>query len=217
MDPTVAVIAADATTRERLVRALSAGRLPVATATGDALDVPGAPDVVVVACPVADPTPALVQAASVLADSRLVGVLAGATRHSVRRAVRAGAAALVQEDDIEAALALAVRSAFAGQLSIPFDVADGLEKPVLSSREKQILGMVVMGFTNNQIARQLFLAESTVKSHLSSIFSKLGVASRKEAAAIVTDPEEGLGMGILSISDETPLGPAIVEREESAA
>ena len=88
-----------------------------------------------------------------------------------------------------------------------------IEPPVLSSREKQILGLVVMGFMNGQIAEQLFLAESTVKSHLSSAFNKLGVRSRSEAAALILDPQGSLGTGILAITsnDWTPpaaAGPA---------
>ena len=45
--------------------------------------------------------------------------------------------------------------------------------------------MVVMGMSNKAIAGKLFLAESTVKCHLSSAFSKLGVRSRNEAADLI--------------------------------
>jgi predicted transcriptional regulator len=57
---------------------------------------------------------------------------------------------------------------------------------------------VAAGLTNGEIADSLFLSESTVKSHLSSAFAKLGVRSRKEAAALVLDPEQGLGAGLLA-------------------
>ena len=56
--------------------------------------------------------------------------------------------------------------------------------------------LVVAGLTNPQIAAELFLAESTVKSHLSSGFGKLGVSSRSEAVAVILDPERGRGLGI---------------------
>ena len=55
---------------------------------------------------------------------------------------------------------------------------------------------MVTGQTNSQIASELFLAESTVKSHLSSAFGKLGVSSRSEAAAVISiDRGHGLGIG----------------------
>jgi DNA-binding CsgD family transcriptional regulator len=61
-----------------------------------------------------------------------------------------------------------------------------------SLREKQVLQLVADGLTNAEIACRLFLSESTVKSHLSSSFRKLGVSSRSEAAAVVLDADHGL-------------------------
>jgi DNA-binding NarL/FixJ family response regulator len=90
----------------------------------------------------------------------------------------------------------------AGQTCVPQAHSHEIEPPVLSSREKQILGLVVMGYMNSQIAEQLFLAESTVKSHLSSAFAKLGVRSRNEAVNMILDADRGLGMGILALGGE---------------
>ncbi len=73
---------------------------------------------------------------------------------------------------------------------------------MLSIREKQVLGLVTMGLMNSEIAERLFLAESTVKSHLSSAFAKLGVRSRHEAVELVINPDCGLGPGILSLVSE---------------
>jgi DNA-binding NarL/FixJ family response regulator len=75
-----------------------------------------------------------------------------------------------------------------------------LQSESLSIREKQVLSMLVMGFTNAEIAAKLFLAESTVKSHLSSAYTKLGVRSRKDAATMILDPVAGLAPGILTIT-----------------
>jgi DNA-binding NarL/FixJ family response regulator len=134
-----------------------------------------------------------------LHDTRVVGVASAVNRRLVRDALGAGLDGLVMERDLDRSLVLAVQSVCAGQLSLPPDYRGQIARPALSAREKQILGMVVMGFTNSEIARKLYIAESTVKSHLSSAFARLGVRSRNEATALILDPEEGLGTGILAI------------------
>ncbi len=57
----------------------------------------------------------------------------------------------------------------------------------LSSREKEVLIEVSKGQSNRQIAEKLFIAEQTVKNHLSSIYSKLGIHDRLEAILMVRD------------------------------
>jgi DNA-binding CsgD family transcriptional regulator len=52
----------------------------------------------------------------------------------------------------------------------------------LSDRETQVAGLVASGFTNREIATQLFISERTVHSHLSHIFTKLGLTSRTQLA-----------------------------------
>jgi DNA-binding NarL/FixJ family response regulator len=73
---------------------------------------------------------------------------------------------------------------------VPRTLSRQVLKPVFSHREREILGLVAEGATNREIADHLFLAESTVKSHLSTAFTKLGVRTRAEAAALVLDPGE---------------------------
>jgi DNA-binding NarL/FixJ family response regulator len=55
-------------------------------------------------------------------------------------------------------------------------------KSLLTAREQEILGLVAEGRTNPQISRELWLAEQTVKFHLSKIYRKLGVSNRTEAS-----------------------------------
>jgi ATP/maltotriose-dependent transcriptional regulator MalT len=54
---------------------------------------------------------------------------------------------------------------------------------VLSAREREVMTLIAGGRTNGEIAAHLFLAEKTVKNHVRSIYSKLGVDSRREAIA----------------------------------
>jgi DNA-binding NarL/FixJ family response regulator len=118
----------------------------------------------------------------------------------LRPFLAAGAAGIVWEEDVDACLVSAVRAVFAGQLVLPADAATLVAKPSLSTREKQVLGLVVIGFSNSDIARKLHLAETTVKSHLTSSFRKLGVRTRSEAATRILDPQTGLGLGILAVT-----------------
>jgi DNA-binding NarL/FixJ family response regulator len=108
----------------------------------------------------------------------------------VRRALRAGACGIVFDGELERTLPAAVRAVAAGLVAVPRAVRHQAVKPVFSAREREILGLVAEGATNREIADRLFLAESTVKSHLSTAFTKLGVRSRAEAAALVLDPDE---------------------------
>jgi DNA-binding NarL/FixJ family response regulator len=137
-----------------------------------------------------------------LPGTPLVLVCGEIERWEMRAALAAGAAGVVLDEDLDSALIPCLQAVQAGQTCVPRDHWRQIDPPALSSREKQILGLVVMGYMNSQIAEQLFLAESTVKSHLSSAFGKLGVRSRNEAVSLILDPERGLGMGILSLGGE---------------
>jgi DNA-binding NarL/FixJ family response regulator len=87
---------------------------------------------------------------------------------------------------------------------VPAEARRLVVRPAFSHREKEVLGLLVTGLTNRQIADRLFLAESTVKSHLVATFAKLGVRSRTEAAALLLDPAEGLATIALPAADARP-------------
>jgi two-component system response regulator DesR len=110
----------------------------------------------------------------------------------VRRVVRAGADSLVIESELEEALAPAVRAVAAGLSVLPAVLHNGAERLAFSHREREVLRLAVEGRTNGEIAAELFLAESTVKSHLSSAYRKLGANGRNDAASLILDPDEGL-------------------------
>jgi DNA-binding NarL/FixJ family response regulator len=134
-----------------------------------------------------------------LPGAAIVVVASQAANREVREALSEGADGFVLEQRVDATLGQTIRAVCAGQLVIPGEWRERVGRPVLSPREKQVLGLVVMGFTNQEIANKLRVAESTVKSHLTSIFAKLGVRGRSEAAALVLDPQSGLGTGVLAV------------------
>jgi DNA-binding NarL/FixJ family response regulator len=144
----------------------------------------------------------LIPLRTALGNTPVVVVCADIRPRDLRVALSAGAAGVVLESQLAAALGPSLQAAWAGQVCVPQQHSEQIEPAALSAREKQILGLVVMGYMNSQIAGQLFVAESTVKSHLSSAFSKLGVRSRNEAVELILDSERGLGMGILSLGGE---------------
>jgi DNA-binding NarL/FixJ family response regulator len=123
---------------------------------------------------------------------------------SLRRAVLAGATGVVLEPDLERTLVSTARATLTGQLAVPGVLGRVIAPRPLSHREKQILSLVVAGSTNREIARRLYLAESTVKTHLSSAFRKIDAHSRAEAVARIQDPDAGYGVGILAAADGIP-------------
>lgn len=125
-------------------------------------------------------------------------VLAPVRQDDLGRLLSLGADGLLLEHDLEAGLAPVARSLAAGQVSVPAELRHLIQPPALSFRERQILGLAVVGLTNGQIAQRLFIAESTVKAHLSSAFRRLGVRSRREAATLVLASDEVLRRTLLA-------------------
>jgi DNA-binding NarL/FixJ family response regulator len=134
--------------------------------------------------------------------SLIVAVGADGRRGTIQSALGAGARAYVALDRVNESFLPSLAAALAGQLVLPTERDGHLLSGVLTSREKQVLALVVMGLSNAEIATKLYLAESTVQSHLSSAFAKLGVRSRNEAAATILDPNSGVGTGILGIPSQ---------------
>ncbi|MHA7140451.1 response regulator [Arthrobacter sp. CAL618] len=105
----------------------------------------------------------------------------------IMAAVEAGASGYMLKDAPPEQIRQAVQSAAAGQTALAPQVAARLmgriqnPAPSLSSREVQILGLLATGMTNRQIAKDLFISEATVKTHLVHIYEKLGVDNRTAA------------------------------------
>jgi DNA-binding NarL/FixJ family response regulator len=133
-----------------------------------------------------------------LPDARVVLILAAPAPGGVRHVLDAGVEGVVLADALAGTLALVVRSVCAGHVSVPRTMRHGIDPPALSFRERQILGLVIAGLTNDEIAGRLYLAETTVKGHLTSAFRRLGVRSRREAVALILSADESLRRSVLT-------------------
>ncbi|MFF5108475.1 response regulator [Streptosporangium sp. NPDC000509] len=121
-------------------------------------------------------------------------------RGDVAPAMRAGAAGFLYKDIEPAALVRAIRAVYGGQVLLAPEAAEAMlagPEPVraareggqedryvapLTDREREVLALIASGRSNREIARQLAVAEKTVKTHVSSVLMKLGVQDRTQAA-----------------------------------
>jgi two-component system, NarL family, response regulator LiaR len=111
----------------------------------------------------------------------------------IRSALEAGAIGYLLKDVSADELAQAIRSAHAGRATLSPEATQSLVQAAsqppapgldLTERERAVLALMVEGLNNTQIAGRLTVSPSTVKSHVSNILSKLGVASRTEAVTL---------------------------------
>jgi DNA-binding NarL/FixJ family response regulator len=118
--------------------------------------------------------------------ARMIALTTYGGDEDIRRALAAGVQAYLTKDVLHDELLKAIRAVYAGQSYLPVAVAAALAaqmpRPDLSAREIQVLEQIVHGLANKQIAYVLGIAEHTVKNHVKSILSKLGVQDRTQAA-----------------------------------
>ena len=126
---------------------------------------------------------------------------------SVAGAIRAGAIGYLLKNTEANELRRALRAAAAGQVQLAPEAAARLMREVrapespeaLTGRETEVLKLLARGQADKQIARELFIGESTVKSHVHSILAKMNVRSRTQAALyagrVGLVPEDELGEG----------------------
>lgn len=111
------------------------------------------------------------------------------TDADILRAVEAGASGYLLKDAPPDDLVDAVHRAARGETVLAPVVADRLlarlrnPAPTLSARELEVLRQVAHGRSNREVAKQLFVSEATVKTHLVHVFEKLGADSRTGAVA----------------------------------
>jgi NarL family two-component system response regulator LiaR len=111
----------------------------------------------------------------------------------IKDALEAGAIGYLLKDVSADELARAIRAAHAGRATLSPEAAQALVQAAnhppapgldLTEREHEVLTLMIEGLNNTQIAGRLSVSPSTIKSHVSNILSKLGVASRTEAVTL---------------------------------
>jgi NarL family two-component system response regulator LiaR len=125
-------------------------------------------------------------------DAKVVALTSFTEEDLVGQALRAGAIGYLMKNVSGDQLAEAIRAAHAGRATLAPEAADALVRSVsapepsadsLTAREHDVLKLMADGLTNADIAERLVIGVATVKTHVSSIISKLGVSSRTEATA----------------------------------
>jgi DNA-binding NarL/FixJ family response regulator len=160
------------------------------------------PDVVLLdlVMPGTDGVTALELMAQSAVRSRVLIVTSFGEQRTIVPAIRAGARGYVSKDVEPSALAAAIRAVAAGHVLLGPEIAAALlgpataqangsgagggsgADPQLTAREREVLDLIARGRSNREIARALTVSEKTVKTHVSNVLMKLGVADRTQAA-----------------------------------
>jgi len=127
--------------------------------------------------------------------TKVIVLTASEDEAAVVQAMRMGTAGIVLKQTATDLLIKSIRKVHDGEIwldsrmttavmrefSQPAPVRETV-KNVLSTREREVVGLVCQGFRNKEIAEKMFISEQTVKNHLHNIFDKLGVSDRLELA-----------------------------------
>jgi DNA-binding NarL/FixJ family response regulator len=151
-----------------------------------------APDIVLMdlLMPVMNGVDATVAIRRDLPDTEVLALTSVSSDQSIVGVMRAGAIGYILKETEGDTLRHAIKAAAAGQVQLSQQVAARLigEIPApahpaaLTSRETEVLRWLAVGESNKEIARRLFVSDETIKTHVSSILTKLEVPSRTQAA-----------------------------------
>ena len=140
---------------------------------------------------------AITQIQSECPDARIIVLTTYTGDVQVIRALRAGARGYILKGHVHRELLETIRSVHAGKKRIPPEIAAELAEHAaddeLTAREIEVLRLIGGGNANKQIADQLSIGETTVKTHVTNILSKLGASDRAHAVTI------GLKRGIIQL------------------
>ncbi len=138
----------------------------------------------------AEATRAIVQANPSI---RVIALTSFPEAELVEKALKSGAISYLLKDVEDEDLAKAIRSAVEGKSTLSPEATQALIQATtgagevghdLTEREREVLGLMVEGLKNSEIAERLVISYSTSKYHVSSILSKLGAATRTEAVSL---------------------------------
>jgi two-component system nitrate/nitrite response regulator NarL len=132
--------------------------------------------------------------------TRVVLLSAHLESHTVYEAVAGGVAAYLPKSAAGERICEAIAAVARGEVILPAEIQAGLAaeirlrsepgRPALSPRERQVLGLIAEGLSAPAVGRELHLSTATVKSHLQTLYEKLGVSDR--AAAVAEAMRRGL-------------------------
>ena len=124
----------------------------------------------------------------------IIAMTANAMREDRARCLDAGMDGFIPKPIALEELETAIRTVHAGSRHIPAAIAERLAERMassdLTSREMEVLELIVRGQSNKEIGASLTISEATVKSHINNILSKLGVTDRTQA--VTTALQRGL-------------------------
>lgn len=172
------------------------------------------PDVVLIdlAMPVMDGIEAIKRIIAIHPNERIIVLTSFAGDDKLFEAIRAGAMGYLVKDAHPDELVQSIRNVCSGEPTLNPAIAwrllrgmsDGktAKRPTeeLSEREIEVLRLLTMGKTDQQIAQQLVLTDVTIRTHISRILSKLGLKNRVQAALY------GIRSGLVSLEETSELG-----------
>lgn len=124
------------------------------------------------------------------ASARIVVLTTFDTDNEIARAIKSGAKGYLLKDAQREELLECVRKVHGGETCIApalvAKLAAGISSEALTGRELDVLTLLARGKSNKEIGVNLYISETTVKSHLRSIFAKLNVLSRTEAITVAS-------------------------------
>lgn len=126
---------------------------------------------------------------------KIIALSSFSDKKYVSEAIKAGATSYILKNISPAEIVKTIRDAYIGKANLSPEVTqtvmDEISSPTtgkssLTEQELRILGLIVKGYSNKDIAKEIYISDHTVKFHISNILNKLGASNRAEAAVIAT-------------------------------